>query len=254
MEKRSKYITTSAFPEPNYTQTPNNFFDMLPDMENSEVKVTLVMIRNTFGFHRSTFKMGINKLAEATGLSRNAVKDGAEAAENRGTFRRTNPEEQTEAEWELVVGQPVTTLNQCPSDGQPVTNLWSTSDQQVGVKESIKENKEIDAKASKPDLVDGILKYSLPTIGLKTAVTKYFPFNVNWETKYARQWLEWAHGENITPEQIQRAAETWKSDKAFNWQQPSLRLLFEKWPALMQAGSKSNQPKFTVNSDGSLYV
>lgn len=129
-----RYITTNAFPEPNYTQTPNDFFDMLPEMESSEVRVTLVMIRQTFGFHRSGFKMGIGKLAEAAGLSRNAAKDGAIAAEKRGTFRRANPDEQTEAEWELVV-------TECLSDSQPVTPTQSTSDSQVGIKESIKETK-----------------------------------------------------------------------------------------------------------------
>lgn len=140
-QKQAKYITTNAFPEPNYTQTPNNFFDMLPDMEHSEVNVTLVMIRNTFGFHRTEFKMGLGKLADAAGLSRNAAKDGAEAAEKRGTFKRTNPDSLGEAEWELVIGQPVTTLHSVTGDGQPVTTDRSTSDQQVGIKE-IKEIKQ----------------------------------------------------------------------------------------------------------------
>jgi len=142
-QRQGKYITTAAFPEPNYTQTPNDFFTMLPDMEHSEVNVTLVMIRNTFGFHRNEFKMGLNKLAEAAGLSRNAAKDGAEAAEKRGTFRRINPDSLGEAEWELVVGQPMTTLQPVTRDGQPVTTDRSTSDSQVGVKESIKKEKNV---------------------------------------------------------------------------------------------------------------
>ncbi len=102
------------------------------------------------------------------------------------------------------------------------------------------------------DLVDGILKYSLPTVTLKSAVTTCFPFNVNWETKQAREWLEWAHGENVTPEQIKQAAETWRSDKAFNWQQPTLKLIFEKWPALMaESGQLSNaRPEPEVDDKG----
>ncbi len=154
MSQRQKiYTTTAAFPEPNYTQTPNNFFDMLPDMEHSEVNVTLVMIRNTFGFHRNGFKMGLNKLAEAAGLSRNAAKDGAEAAEKRGTFRRMNPQDLGEAEWELVVGQPLTTLQPVEGDGQPVTIGGSTIDSQVGVKERKKKEKE-------GDLIDGMFHYA----------------------------------------------------------------------------------------------
>jgi hypothetical protein len=93
----------SGFESPNYTQTPNDFFKMLPEMGEAEVKVTLIMIRNTFGFHRDGFKMGIGKLAQAAGLSRAGALTGAQQAEYRGTFKRTNPENITEAEWELVV-------------------------------------------------------------------------------------------------------------------------------------------------------
>lgn len=149
-QRQAPYKTTEAFPEPNYTQTPNDFFEMLSDMESSEVRVTLVMIRNTFGYHRESFKMGLGKLADAAGLSRNAAKDGAEAAEKRGTFKRSNPESLGEAEWELIIGQPVTTPQPVTMGGQPVTITPSTSDQQVGIKEKKERIKE-------GDLVDGIL-------------------------------------------------------------------------------------------------
>ena len=150
-QKQAPYRTTTAFPEPNYTQTPNDFFKMLPNMESSEVRVTLVMIRETFGYHRETFKMGLGKLADAAGLSRNSAKDGAESAEKRGTFRRSNPDSLGEAEWELVIGQPVTTPQPLTGGGQPVTIDPSTIDSQVGVKERKKEKK--------GDLLDGMLYY-----------------------------------------------------------------------------------------------
>ena len=86
-----------GFESPNYTQAPNDFFSMLPDMSEAEIRVTLVMIRQTFGFHRDGFKMGVTKLANAAGLSRQGALDGAKAAEDRGTFKRANPEAQTEA-------------------------------------------------------------------------------------------------------------------------------------------------------------
>jgi hypothetical protein len=110
---------SKAFPLPNYTQAPNNFFEMIPQMGEAELRVTLVMIRQTFGFHRNGFKMGVSKLATAAGLSRQGALDGAEAAEGRGTFRRTNPDSNTEAEWELVVAlNPVDTPLQ-PVEGGP---------------------------------------------------------------------------------------------------------------------------------------
>lgn len=135
----------SAFKSPNYTQTPNDFFSLIPDMSEAELRVTLVMVRYTFGFHREKFKMGINKLADAAGLSRNGAKDGAEAAEKRGTFKRSNPEEQTEAEWELSVEEAETPwsasdhpLHPVTNPSQPVTTTPPPSDPQVGVKESKK--------------------------------------------------------------------------------------------------------------------
>ena len=97
----------SGFQSPNYTQAPNDFFVMLPEMNDAEIRVTLVMIRKTFGFHRDAFKMGISKLADAAGLSRQGALDGARAAEKRGTFKRTNPDEQGEAEWELILDEPL---------------------------------------------------------------------------------------------------------------------------------------------------
>lgn len=126
-----------SFQSPNYTQTPNDFFAMLPDMTEAELRVTLVMIRQTFGFHRDGFKMGVTKLADAAGLSRQGALDGAKAAEERGTFRRTNPDAITEAEWELVVDDPssqlIPPLN--PVEGSP-----QPSRGQVGVKERIKKD------------------------------------------------------------------------------------------------------------------
>lgn len=143
--------TTAAFPEPQHTQTPNNFFDMIPDMTEAELRVTLVMIRNTFGWHRNDFKMGVSKLAKAAGLSRQGALDGAAAAEDRGTFRRTNAEAITEAEWELVVAlQPVDPSNELTPTLQPVEGNPLVSGGQVGVKES-KESKE-SPRSEKPEI------------------------------------------------------------------------------------------------------
>lgn len=134
-------ITTPAFPEPNHTQTPNKFFEMIPSMNEAELRVTLVMIRQTFGFHRDGFKMGITKLAKAAGLSPQGARDGAAAAEKRGTFRRANPESIKESEWELVTEplQPVDPSSQLIETLQPVEGDPLASGGQSSIKESIKE-------------------------------------------------------------------------------------------------------------------
>lgn len=155
-----KRIKGSGFKAPNYTQVPNDFFSLLNDMEDAELRVTLVMIRQTFGYHRQGFKMGLNKLAEAAGLSRNGAKAGAEMAEERGTFKRSNPDEQGSAEWELMVDD-VDEYGWSASDypGQPVTTRWSASDQQLPIKESNKEIERYSAAAKKlAELQGGAMK------------------------------------------------------------------------------------------------
>lgn len=154
--RKPPYKTTEAFPEPNYTQTPNDFFDMIPDMTDAELRVTLIMIRQTFGFHRGEFKLGVQKIADAAGLSRQGALDGAEAAEKRGTFRRTNPTEITEAQWELVTTSPLHSVDpstQLRVTLQPVEGDPLPSGGQSPIKETIKE------KRKKGDLVDGLLFY-----------------------------------------------------------------------------------------------
>src|SRR5512138_3042217 len=127
-------LKTNGFASPNHTQTPNDFFDLIRDMEDSELRVTLVMIRNTFGFHRPGFTMSIAELAKAAGLSENGAKAGAKAAEERGTFYRVNPDSLKTAEWALVVdGSPVDppAVDGSASDplmGQPLTPNGSASE------------------------------------------------------------------------------------------------------------------------------
>jgi hypothetical protein len=162
-QRQAEYKPTAGFPEPNYTQTPNDLFAMLPDMSEAELRVTLVAIRETFGFHRDGFKMGVAKLAKAAGLSRQGALDGATAAEKRGTFRRTNPDAITEAEWELVVTlqpvdpQPVDTpLNPVDAPLQPVEGSPQSGRGQAGVKESInkdiEENKDLKNNGAFPEM------------------------------------------------------------------------------------------------------
>src|SRR3990167_4891840 len=134
----------SGFRSPNHTQTPNDFFDMLPDMSEAELRVTLVMIRHTHGWHKNGFTMGIHDLAVAAGLSDQGARDGALAAEERGTFRRTNPTAKKTAEWELVVDDDlkpieVQTSTQLGINLHPVEVEPQPSGGQVPLKESIKE-------------------------------------------------------------------------------------------------------------------
>lgn len=147
-----KNLLIQAFDEPNHTQTPNKFFDMIPDMSEAELRVTLVMIRHTLGYHKNTFKMGMQKLGDASGLTRQGAMAGAEAAEQRGIFKRSNPDSQKEAEWELNL-LPVN-VDDMSTSFTPSVNVDDTKCnprlQQSPIKESIKEKKQ--TKLSEKDL------------------------------------------------------------------------------------------------------
>lgn len=73
-------------PEPNYTQTPNYFFDeMLAEIDTmSELKVTLAIIRQTFGWRKNEDQISLSQLEELTGMQRQQVVAGCKAALARG--------------------------------------------------------------------------------------------------------------------------------------------------------------------------
>lgn len=75
---------------PNYTQAPNQFYDeVMPEIDTlAEMKITDAIIRQTFGWHRSTAKLSITRLMKLTGLSREATINGTEAALKRGWIQR----------------------------------------------------------------------------------------------------------------------------------------------------------------------
>jgi len=143
---------------------------MLQEMGEAELRVTLVMIRYTFGFHRDNFKKGIGKLAREAGLSRQGALTGAQEAEKRGTFRRTNPDKQGEAEWELVLDeplQPVDTPLHVVEATPPATRGQSA------VKEKIKKQKIKEGASAKPP--------TPPEVKLFRSVTRRYPHSANFE-------------------------------------------------------------------------
>lgn len=75
----------TGFESPNYTMTPNDLFDrLMADMRETELKVVLYACRQTFGYHRETDLISLSQFEKATGLSRQGVIDGIEAAKERG--------------------------------------------------------------------------------------------------------------------------------------------------------------------------
>jgi len=137
------------FESPNHTQAPNDLFDcLMKEMTESELKVTLAVIRGTLGYHRNGFDLSLAKMADMTGLSENGVMAGAKAAEQRGTIERVNNGRQT-TNWRVLFSTSASEVRRKWSTSasearlpQPVRQTTSASEGQSRVKESIKKEKE----------------------------------------------------------------------------------------------------------------
>ncbi len=79
-----------SYQKPNYTQVPNEFFDaQIAEIDSmSELKVTLAVMRQTFGYHRDSKWLTVSRLMALTGLSKPSVVDGIKRALARGTILR----------------------------------------------------------------------------------------------------------------------------------------------------------------------
>jgi phage replication O-like protein O len=82
--------TYKGVEQPNHTQTPNSFYDeLLPQITSlCELKVTLAIIRKTFGWRKHEDQLSVSQLETLTGLSRKGVQDGLTLALKRGSIVR----------------------------------------------------------------------------------------------------------------------------------------------------------------------
>ena len=75
---------------PNFTQIPNVFLEnMFPQMSEAELRVTLAIMRETFGWRRCEHEMSLSYFVEATGMSKQGVLNGINAGIERGIIYRT---------------------------------------------------------------------------------------------------------------------------------------------------------------------
>lgn len=119
--------------KPNYTQIPNLLLeDLMMHMSEAELKVTLAISRQTFGYHRDRIKLSLTTLQELTGLSRPTVVKGINEGMERGTITR-----------------------QAHADGSYVYALSINGDTQSTSKNSLLGNK-IDQEGSKESLLPSV--------------------------------------------------------------------------------------------------
>jgi hypothetical protein len=83
-------VSARGVAPPNHTQTPNELLDeVLPEIDSlAELKVTLAIVRQTFGWHREAKVLSITRLEALTGLSHRHAVEGARRAVDRGYVQR----------------------------------------------------------------------------------------------------------------------------------------------------------------------
>jgi len=75
--------------QPNYTQTPNDLFDhWLPHLSEGELKVLLVIMRKTFGWHKKRDRISISQLAKITGMKEETVINASKSLQGKGIINR----------------------------------------------------------------------------------------------------------------------------------------------------------------------
>lgn len=175
---------------PNYTQSPNVLFDeIFKALKEGELRIVLVLIRQTFGWHKEWDRISIGKIAEKSGLDKRSVtrslksliekgiveqkrfgKNGKETLYFRLVMEEIEAEnfdddDITEEEMEFLAN-----IKKIPTpdtkDRGPLTEMSQTPDTKTPTKETIQnKKKEIDCSESLPP--DAAKTFNVKKITLK---------------------------------------------------------------------------------------
>jgi len=107
---------------PTYTQTPNDLIDhWLPLLKGSEVKVLLVVIRKTFGFHKAEDIISISQLSTITGLTKKLVIEATKTLQKKGLIHKevTGKNGTQITHYKLIVHEDSNNSYQCQKDTPP---------------------------------------------------------------------------------------------------------------------------------------
>lgn len=142
----------SGFNKPNYTETPNMLFDdFMKDMSESELKVTLAIVRQTFGYHKKSDPISLSQLEKMTGLSRTACQSGVDAVIKRGLVTRSTGKRNVSIYTLVVNDDQSTKATSTGSELLPVTSSKLLHTKEIE-KENSKEITSPNGKVPKSDL------------------------------------------------------------------------------------------------------
>lgn len=109
-----------ALPAPNYTQAPNVFFDeVFKTLTEGELRIVLVLVRQTFGWHKPADRISLSQLADKTGMPKTSVCRSLSTllAKNLIQKHKFGNPGQERVYYALVVEQEKQELPPIPTDG-----------------------------------------------------------------------------------------------------------------------------------------
>ena len=140
-------------PAPNYTQSPNIVYDeWLPHLTFVELKVLMVIIRKTFGWHKIRDRISISQLVKSTGSTDTNVVKAANSLQKRGLILKHVEGENgvQKTSYELVVMENSNNLDpSCRGGGTPPAT-GGTKETKTKEKKGEKEGSRSDPKKDSP--------------------------------------------------------------------------------------------------------
>jgi phage replication O-like protein O len=227
------------FNSPNFTQIPNDFLETcLPELGEVELKVLLVIMRKTFGYHKKRDQISLSQLQKYTGSSATNILLAVKCLIEKGVITKytEGPAGKQVTLYELVVHED--SNNSYPSQiiSTPPNNLLAPPpDKLLGeTPDNLSVTKE---KLQKEKQHKEISKQLVVVVEEKRAFTKDDAFFAS--SKFRKDW---------TAEEIENAYETFLSSKS-EIQDPTAYIegIINKKRTLKQNKAQSCQTKQNQN-------
>lgn len=210
-----------GFQSPNHTQVPNDLFDsLMHDMDETELRVTMVAIRKTLGYHKFRDAISLTTFIQFTGLSRQGVLDGIDKAKARGTLSEVGKGKRGINIYELVLSDDQSNQLTSQSNGLELVN--SVDQLPTVTSQPIRPSKETRKKTEKESAPsDAAIKTRAVNdlIQVFADVNKVAgnPYN---KTGY-RSSAEGLHDKGVTPDDLRaflvEQKQGWAKNRAVNW-------------------------------------
>jgi len=149
---------TFTVPAPNFTKLPNVLIDeWLPFLSEVETKVLLVIMRKTFGWHKTRDRISLSQLEEMTGALRQAVLRATKSLAEKGIITKTVEGKMGDQQtfYDLLVNDSNNSYQCDEHTGTSVMNtpppsVMNTPTKETLLKENSKEKKEKKEKGVPP--------------------------------------------------------------------------------------------------------